>query len=668
MDVKLFISWSGERSGKLAEVFKQFLPKIIDGLESNDIFLSLTDLKSGDIWFSEIQKKLQASDTVLVLLSKENLDSKWLLFESGAISSKPLNKVHIYPIDDIEISSTSPFYNYQKIKMADEENTLKLINSLNSKDNDKAILINFNKYWVNIEAILEEISVGRNIDDTIQIKLKEVENEVVTLVNNNRLNKVFVEAFIGWYSSLIQEVIRPAQQDSFITSSRYYHYCLSALHNSGVDNIKAIADLSNSIENWNDTRIDLWSGVNERTFHIEWKTIIDDKLMDPIIKILQTSLKKTKNNNCKIYLITSKEMKSITLPKLNNQEPLGCNFLFLNPSLIGGYIKDDNHESLYLESIKENSKIILTMRDFYDDVKYNSFQIVENKPNITKQKFINDIRRKWVDKNNFGHWNNTWITNPGTHEYVENYDINIRLWTPNYDKLLVKCAEVIEDEIIKIFRNTHESLRIFEIGYGTGGLTNIILDEIIDINKPNAIYKRGKHNIPVNKYIATDNSSDMKSELNRMLANDKKYNNDLVIDIRDDEFHVGFELEHKVDIIFGSFILHYLLVNDIVVIKNFFRDISDNILVEENASMVFLCTLFSDKKDIKEKQLKSWGEHMHNMGMNDKLIEDYFLGNQRMINSPSRENLKKAAHDCGFTFDSKEIQANSPFSIIILER
>lgn len=669
--MKLFISWSGKRSGKVAKAFKDYLPKIIKNLEKDDIFLSLSDLKSGDIWFSEIQENLRKCDTVLVLLTEENIDSKWLLFEAGAISNKEVNNVHICTIDNLNIFSTSPFYNYQISKCTNKDNTLELILSLLSKEEEELqATINFEKQWKFIEDILKKVKNKRNIKDKIKIISNSIKTEALNLVDDNNENSPFIEAFLGWYSSLEKEVIKPAALHSFVTSSRFYHYCLSALHNSGVNNLKAIADLSSTVENWENQQNDLWSGIDERIFYIEWETIVSDTKLAPVIKIIRRSLEKISNQKCKIYLITSKEIKSLTIPKLNKQEPLGYNFLFLNPTLIGGYIMDSNNESLYLKATNKDEELVVQMQEFYSNTKNISFEVIDENKDENERQYVNYIRKEWINKNNYGKWDNLWTDNPCTYDYVKNYDINIHLWTPNYDKLIIKCSDIIQDELIKLFRETHKSLKIFEIGYGTGGLTKAVLNGVFDINKPDNLYKGGlyKHNIPIVKYIGTDNSSDMHDIFKNTLKEDFKNDSKLEFDIRDDQFNLNFSIGEKVDIVFGSFILHHILNNEQIEIQNIFEYIANDILVSSKSSMIFLCTIFSEKETEKEIQLNYWKNHMKNMGLSEDLITGYLKGNQSMINAPTLDSLKTVAEKFNFEFIRKEIETNSPFSIIILSR
>jgi hypothetical protein len=81
--MKVFISWSGERSKRIAEAFRDLLGDILQNVES---WLSFEDIQKGARWNSEIAVQLKDSNLGLVCLTPEAQESPWLLFEAGALS------------------------------------------------------------------------------------------------------------------------------------------------------------------------------------------------------------------------------------------------------------------------------------------------------------------------------------------------------------------------------------------------------------------------------------------------------------------------------------------------------------------------------------------------------------------------------------------------------
>jgi TIR domain len=86
--MKVFISWSGERSRAVAEVLRQWLPNVIQAVTS---WVSLDDIEKGAPWSTDIAVQLGECRAGLICLTPENLSASWLLFEAGALS-KTLDK------------------------------------------------------------------------------------------------------------------------------------------------------------------------------------------------------------------------------------------------------------------------------------------------------------------------------------------------------------------------------------------------------------------------------------------------------------------------------------------------------------------------------------------------------------------------------------------------
>jgi hypothetical protein len=83
--MKVFISWSGSLSKSVAEKLRPWMREIIQGLEP---FVSSLDIQKGNLWLTELMNELEGSSIGIICLTKENLNSKWLLFEAGALFKK----------------------------------------------------------------------------------------------------------------------------------------------------------------------------------------------------------------------------------------------------------------------------------------------------------------------------------------------------------------------------------------------------------------------------------------------------------------------------------------------------------------------------------------------------------------------------------------------------
>src|SRR5262249_10267255 len=81
--MKIFISWSGERSKRVAEALRAFLQDVNQNVEP---WLSETDIGAGSRWGDELAKQLEQTSFGIICLTREAANSSWLLFEAGALS------------------------------------------------------------------------------------------------------------------------------------------------------------------------------------------------------------------------------------------------------------------------------------------------------------------------------------------------------------------------------------------------------------------------------------------------------------------------------------------------------------------------------------------------------------------------------------------------------
>lgn len=85
---KIFISWSKSPSREVAILLEAYLRKIIP-YPNVEWFLSAskeTGLDSGDRYLRILDNKLESSDFGILVLTKNNYSSPWILFEAGSLS------------------------------------------------------------------------------------------------------------------------------------------------------------------------------------------------------------------------------------------------------------------------------------------------------------------------------------------------------------------------------------------------------------------------------------------------------------------------------------------------------------------------------------------------------------------------------------------------------
>lgn len=88
--MKIFISWSGDRSKHIADTFRWWLPNVIQAV---DPFVSTQDIEKGTRGNIAISDNLEKANVGIICLSPENQHKPWILFEVGALSK--LQDAHV---------------------------------------------------------------------------------------------------------------------------------------------------------------------------------------------------------------------------------------------------------------------------------------------------------------------------------------------------------------------------------------------------------------------------------------------------------------------------------------------------------------------------------------------------------------------------------------------
>ncbi|HWN98904.1 MAG TPA: toll/interleukin-1 receptor domain-containing protein [Blastocatellia bacterium] len=95
MQVRVFVSWSGTRSLRVAERLVEWLPTIVPAAR---VFYS-PDIDGSEEWLPTLLKELRAAQYGIVCVSKQSHRSKWLHFEIGALWRQRARKeIPIFPL------------------------------------------------------------------------------------------------------------------------------------------------------------------------------------------------------------------------------------------------------------------------------------------------------------------------------------------------------------------------------------------------------------------------------------------------------------------------------------------------------------------------------------------------------------------------------------------
>lgn len=92
--MKVFISWSGDRSLKVAEFLDGWIRCVIQAAKP---WVSSQAIDRGAVWFAEISEQLKDTSIGIICLTAENKEKPWIMFETGALA-KGLTQARVCPL------------------------------------------------------------------------------------------------------------------------------------------------------------------------------------------------------------------------------------------------------------------------------------------------------------------------------------------------------------------------------------------------------------------------------------------------------------------------------------------------------------------------------------------------------------------------------------------
>jgi hypothetical protein len=184
--MKVFVSWSGSTSLEVAKILKKWVPRSIPSAE---LFVSDTDIKSGDRWAKVLGEELSERQFAIVCLTSDNATSAWLNFEAGAIS-KAISESHVVPLlYNLEISNIDgPLSQFQAVKVS-REGYLRLLNSLNQVGENKIPQNELEEMleilWPNVQQEIQNIPETDSLDES-QRDTNAILSDVIFSINDLR--------------------------------------------------------------------------------------------------------------------------------------------------------------------------------------------------------------------------------------------------------------------------------------------------------------------------------------------------------------------------------------------------------------------------------------------------------------------------------------------------
>lgn len=183
--MKVFISWSGPLSKEIGEVFRKWLPGVLQSVKP---YFTPDDVEKGTRWYSEISKELEESQIGIMILTRENIQSSWIMFEAGSLS-KQMDKSQICPIlfgiENTDLQG--PLIQFQATA-SNGEDMYKLVKTINNACGEQALEEHvldevFKLWWPRLEEeISSKLSKYKESSDEKLRSDRELIEEILSLV------------------------------------------------------------------------------------------------------------------------------------------------------------------------------------------------------------------------------------------------------------------------------------------------------------------------------------------------------------------------------------------------------------------------------------------------------------------------------------------------------
>ncbi|MFB6955341.1 toll/interleukin-1 receptor domain-containing protein [Streptomyces niveus] len=185
--MKVFLSWSGERSKKTAESLWSWLPDVLQYINP---WLSSLDISAGRRGVREITDELSETNFGIICVTPENQNSNWINFEAGALS-KQVEGGYVVPflVDMRTTDLISPLSQFQAVVGGSKEDAQKLLFDINDVAGSLAISRErleraFERSWPDFESSMRNIREtpsGDGLSDSVRRSEADMTEEILLI-------------------------------------------------------------------------------------------------------------------------------------------------------------------------------------------------------------------------------------------------------------------------------------------------------------------------------------------------------------------------------------------------------------------------------------------------------------------------------------------------------
>jgi hypothetical protein len=185
--MQVFLSWSGERSRAVAEQFARWLSQVIQTVEP---WIS-TDIEKGTRWGPAVADRLEQCRVGIICLTPENLESKWILFEAGALSKTKEAYVCtlLLGLTSTDVEPPLAQFQHTTVEKDDIERLLRTVNAAVAQSGERALTEHvltqvFNTFWPQLEDELRRIAATSAPAAPPTRSEADILDEILTTVRN----------------------------------------------------------------------------------------------------------------------------------------------------------------------------------------------------------------------------------------------------------------------------------------------------------------------------------------------------------------------------------------------------------------------------------------------------------------------------------------------------
>lgn len=221
--MRVFISWSGDRSGRVAQFLKEWISCVLQNAKP---WVSSKDIDRGSLWFSEISQQLGETSVGIICLTQENKDRPWILFEAGALA-KGLQSSRVctllIDLEPNDIGDPLAQFNHTMLTKDSIWSLLRTINSaLGEKGLDPQVLERvfdtyFPQFEGEIEKIMKETTAAKRTPRKQDDMLGEILEQTRSL--NSRLRRVEILSDRSLSGAFLSLSRRPTALDAVAAQS-----------------------------------------------------------------------------------------------------------------------------------------------------------------------------------------------------------------------------------------------------------------------------------------------------------------------------------------------------------------------------------------------------------------------------------------------------------------